>query len=169
MNHFCEISGTNSPVSAQNYCALYLFNLYLAYQKPWFAAGNGACWRMDGFDADIACIEVLKVHRKHYQSIGGSIVAAAIVIATLLGLDALRVARGMFVDQIATYLSKTKAEAKKIEAEADRILAEADRIDAESQALTPASETAAQVNVNSGSGNMKVSNKPIQYNVGGHA
>jgi hypothetical protein len=90
--------------------------------------------------------------------IGGSIVAAAIVIATLLGLDALRVARGMFVDQIATYLSKTKAEAKKIEAEADRILAEADRIDAESQALTRASETAAQVNVNSGSGKMKVTN-----------
>lgn len=99
--------------------------------------------------------------------VGGSIVSAAIVLAALIGFDALRTARTLIVDQIAAHLSRHTAEAKRIDAEAQRILAEADRIDAESAALTRATSSAAQVNVNSGSGSMKVQNKPIAYTVNG--
>lgn len=95
--------------------------------------------------------------------VGGSIVTAAILLAALIAFDALRTARTLIVDQIAAHLSRHTAEAKRINAEAEKLLAEADRIDAESAAI----KQAAQINMNTGSGTMKVQNKPITYTVAG--
>lgn len=63
--------------------------------------------------------------------VAGSIIASATLIATLLGLDALHVARDLIITQVAAHVSKRIADAKKTEAEADKLLAEADKLDAE--------------------------------------
>lgn len=104
--------------------------------------------------------------------VGGSIIAAAILIAALVSWDALRIARWMMVEQIASHIARHDAEAaaikEKAHAESERILAEADRMDAEAAAIKLTAERAAQLNLNTGAGNMKVSNKPVTYSVGGN-
>lgn len=105
--------------------------------------------------------------------VGGSIVTLAILGAALVGIDALRLARWMMVEQIASHLARHDAEAAKHNAEAaaikERGHAEAERILAEADAIELSAQRAAQLNLNTGPGNMKVSNKPVQYNVAGHA
>lgn len=90
---------------------------------------------------------------------GASLLIAALIVRTWNN------SRYLLVEPIAAYVTRQDAEAAKVKAEAEKILAEADRIDAESAAI----KQAAQINMNTGSGTMKVQNKPIQYNVAGHA
>jgi hypothetical protein len=93
---------------------------------------------------------------------GASLLIAALIVRTWSSN------RYLLVEPIAAYITRQDADSAKVKAEAEKILAEADRIDAESAALARAT-SAAQLNMNTGSGTMKVQNKPIQYNVAGTA
>lgn len=88
---------------------------------------------------------------------GASLLIAALIVRTWNS------SRYLLVEPIAAYVTRQDADAAKVKAEAEKLLAEADRIDAESAAL----KQAAQINMNTGSGTMKVQNKPITYTVAG--
>lgn len=85
--------------------------------------------------------------------VGGSILAAAVILTAYFGYDTFNTIRWMFVEQISAQVAKQNAENMRIEAEAKAIEASAAR--------------AQVVNINSGSGTQNNKSKPIVYKVGG--